>query len=737
MSCHVINYYNGAKIMTPVNSFKDFARLRNSQRNRNMTRMARDGDVNAKRKMVQMNYSCLPNNGRLKGATQESDSVGMDVDFKAGMDKKEFDALFEATKKKILDKAEEIGLLMLERSATKGMHLVFRRHNEMSQEDNLKWASSLLGIEYDNGAKDITRVFFSPTAEPGDLFFCKDELFRNEMPGKQIITQPAQEDVKQPAQAEVKQPEDADVNIYGYDFTKIISKYWELYNNSEEPKVGNRNSLTFTLAHDLRTICDYDFDALKKVIPRYAGLPEKEYDSCLNNALQQPRKGISYRMQKVINVINGDKATASPNVDDIYSATPPPMPKELPWPMGQIASKAPDYYKPAVCENAFSAMTVNMSDVRFTYWDNVDHEPTIMSLLVAPMSVGKGCVNKPCLMLVEKVAQKDNIHREREAQWKLKNPAGASSIEPRPKDICIQVLIDNLTDAVFNQRVADANQNGGKYIYVKVDELDTLKNITSRNSCHEVSTIIRKAFDNSKHGQERVGSSSVTGIAPLRFNFNASCCPNIARNFFKRNITDGTITRLSLSTIIKPEGARPIYGSYDEAYRKTIDTIVDMLSSYHGNFTCQKANEFALHLCDENERLADLYDSEAYLVLSYRATVIAWLKGMILYLLNDQQWTNTIEEYVRWSLRYDLWNKMTVFGSMLEDEIAENRLAMRRGPQNLCDMLPDSFKLQDLENLRVKLGRKGGSAKNLLAKWKARGIVEYTSINGDIIKVKK
>ena len=149
-------------------------------------------------------------------------------------------------------------------------------------------------------------------------------------------------------------------------------------------------------------------------------------------------------------------------------------------------------------------MACNMSGVKFVYWDNVVHEATFMDLLSAGMSIGKGCVTKPCHMIMERISDKDKMAREREAEWKLKNPQGATSLEARPKDLCVQWLIDNLTDAVFNQRVADAAQNGEKYIYVKVDELDTLKNITSRNNVMEVSAIIRKAFDNSPHGQERV-----------------------------------------------------------------------------------------------------------------------------------------------------------------------------------------------------------------------------------------
>lgn len=739
MSVHVIEYKDGAKMMRPIQSFKEYAALRNSKHNREMTQQARNGNAEGKRRMIQFCYSCMPTaDGKLKGATMESNSVGMDVDFQAGMDKEEFQRQFDIVKENILAKADELGLLMLERSATKGLHVVFRRHPEMTQEENLKWASKTLGVEADPAAKDITRVFFTPTADAQDLFFCKDELFINEAAEGKKEERTTGERTTGMA---TKSPSTVagDVIYFGYNFTKIIKKYWELYNGGKEPVVGNRNALIFDLARSLRAICDYDINVLKLVIPRYSDLPEQEYEQCLKNALDEPRKGINFKLQKVLNLLNEEENKGKSQLElavALDSKTPPQMPTILPWPMGELCSRAPEYYRPAVCENLFPPMAVNMSGVKFMYWDNVLHEATFMGLLAAPMSIGKGCVNKPCQMMVSKISENDKVAREREAQWKLKNPQGATSLEARPKDLCVQWLIDNLTDAVFNQRVADAAYNGEKYIYVKVDELDTLKNITSRCNEQEVSTIIRKAFDNSPHGQERVGSASVTGIAPLRFNFNASSCPKNARYFFRKNITDGTITRLSVSTIIKPEGARPVFGKYDDEYRATVNTVVEMLESFHGTYECEEANQFAQRLCDENERLAELYDSEGYLVLSYRATVIAWLKGMVLWLLNGQQWTTVIEDYVRWSLRYDLWCKMLIFGEMLEKEIAENKLSNHRGPQNLCEMLPERFRLKDLENLRSRLGKRGGSAKNLLAKWKERGIVSYESIDGEIVKCK-
>ena len=184
MSCFEVYYDGGVKKMRPINSFKDYAAIRNSQKNRRNTKAARGGDSEAKKHMVQFCYSCLPNDdGTLKGTKRVSNSVGMDIDFTKDMPKKEFEAAFEIMKDNILDNAEKLRLLMLERSATKGLHLVFERHPDLSQEKNLEWAQKLLGVEFDKGAKDITRVFFTPTADPKDLFFCKDELFVNEEGG--------------------------------------------------------------------------------------------------------------------------------------------------------------------------------------------------------------------------------------------------------------------------------------------------------------------------------------------------------------------------------------------------------------------------------------------------------------------------------------------------------------------------------------------------------------------------
>ncbi|MCI7255799.1 MAG: hypothetical protein MR559_00525, partial [Prevotella sp.] len=528
----------------------------------------------------------------------------------------------------------------------------------------------------------------------------------------------------------------------GLPYSHIVKEFLRQFNNGETPVEGNRNVMTFELAKALRSICDYNIDIMKQVIPRYDNFPEEEYIRTLQSALDEPRRGVSYKLQKVLEALYARQNNEAPKVDyETENELPPEMPKKLPYPLELLSSKVPEMYKAAVCEAVFAPLSTYVHGVKFRYWDGVEHEPTFMSVLCAPMSIGKGCVRMPINIILEDLLKRDESNRAREAEWKVKNPSAKQKKDPRPSDICIQVLIDNLTDAVFNQRVYDADKNGERFLYTSVDELDTLKNITSRGTASEVSILIRKAFDNSKHGQERVGADSVTGIAPLRFNFNASTTPRNLQKFFCREMTTGTITRLSLSTIIKPADAkRPVFKEYDSVYKEEVRKLTQKLSSLSGEIPCPNCNKFAEQLCDENEKLAALYGSDSYLTLSYRSTVIAWLKGMMLYVMNGEKWTKEIQDYMEWSLRYDLWVKMNIIGKMLDEaQNEEVNATSSRGPKNMLLMLKDEFKIEDLIILRKRMNKSVdlNIIKTQLCMWRTRNLVEFESFNDVIRKIKK
>lgn len=805
MSCYVIFYENGAKMMRPVLTAAEYRNLRNSNYQKRLVAGIRNGDAKQKMRLLQMNYSCMATppslqKAPLKGCKSPSMSVGMDVDFDPSAP--DYEEMMEKAPEMVLSKKDELGLLMLERSARKGYHLVFRRHFMdglaegkilENQEINLKWASELLGVKFDEAAKDITRVFFSTTASEEDLLFLDDTLFEQTAPnienlagsgsstngsaangsstsrstaGKENPSNSAEASQKSadaqqasnaqnPADAQqtsntqqasnAQNPANASniSSLYnGIPYSEIISKYWELYNFGKLPTMGDRNVKTFELAVTLRAICNYSLPQLEAVIPRYDNFPEQEWRTTLESALKEPRKGMPYRLRQVLLAIQSDsKIAATGGSRDV----PPAMPQKLPKLLKLLSSKVPQMYKPAVCEAIFPALAIHLHGVKFRYWDNVDHEPTFMNVLIAPMSVGKGAIKKPIDFILADIKEADKPNRLREAEWKRKNPSGKTKAkDPRPNDICIQILIDNLTDAVFNQRVVDAHENGHRFVYTRVDEVEQLKKVTSRGTVDEVSILIRKAFDNAEHGQERVGADSITGIAPLRWNFNASTTIPNAHRFFLKSVNDGTLSRLNLSTIIKPrledaqennqassqqspDDSLPIFGIYDDKFAQDLKPYLDRLSSASGLIECPQALKLAKELTRENDKRASLYESEAYRILSYRANVIAYLKAMVLYVAQGYHWSEDIAEYVRWSEQMDLWCKMRFFGTQLEEEILQEVKQINASPQNLLSTLPDEFTYEQFLRHRQQQG-KCGDGKNTLRTWKHRGYVVYDEI---------
>ena len=717
MSTHYVYTKDGVKYMRPVHTREEYLSLRDGGEQQYLMHRIRDGDETVKHRLVQMNYSCLPNDdGTLKGSTRMSTTVGMDIDHLSPEE-------MPAVRDRILAKKDELGLNMLEESARGcGYHLVFARRPHMSQEENLQWAANLLGVPYDKQAKDITRVFFTTSAD--QLLYLDDAIFEIGEAADTVIQCDS-------SNSAVSATYDADAKYNGTPFTEIIAKYWELFNGGKEPVVGDRNALTFELAVTLRSICGYDLGQLMAVIPNYWGEDgSDEYRKTLENALKEPRKGMSYRLKQVLQAL---KSQAGVKACGGTMTTPPPMPKKLPPLIKLLTKNVPWYYKPAVASAVFPALGAHLHGVKFRYWDNVEHEATFMNLLVGRQSIGKGSIKKPIDYIMEDIRQRDLPNREREAEWKRKNPAGKQKKDPRPVDICIQMLIDNLTDAVFNQRIVDAHNNGQRYIFTIVDEVEALKKVTSKCSVDEVGLLIRKAFDNSLAGQERVGADSVSGIAPLRWNFNASTTPPNARKFFYKMVNDGTVGRLDVATIIRndddDDDDPPIQGIYDEQFAAELKPYIDRLEAASGLIECPQAKRLSLDIRLENKEAARLFESEAYRVLSYRANVIAWLKGMLLYVAHGYRWDKTIADFVRWSEQYNLWCKMLYFGAQLEKELREEvEIQRRSGPQNLLRFLPDEFTREQYMLMRQQQGRQG-DGDSALRQWITRGHLVYDEVS--------
>lgn len=825
---NLIYFENRRKLARTITTAEEFHALRNSAHQTLLVdRVRQTGDIRAKKQLLQFNYSCIITGGRLRGSKTPAATIGMDIDAPHILPAKGTPGYMgdteaewlEAVPQRVMDHKDELGLLLLERSCRHGYHLVFRRREfpdapvsnvAANQEANLKWASQLIGVPFDEGAKDVTRVFFATTSKPDDLLYFDPAIFDTTMPtgtdpstsrplapAAASRTAPAAassapvsvpfsslsassssagsaspEADAESASATAVSPDnklndsdfDSDINNADtpgsaadndadngldnapgndadavsaaapgtspdepYPYAQIIARYVDKYWGGKEPCVGDRNTKTYELASTLACICDYSPAMLEQVIPRYAEFDIEEWRATIASAAQQTRRTMPIRLSRILSELRQEALTA----ETTGSEQMPEMPTRLPRLIKLLVSKTPQRYWPAVAEAVFPALGAHLHGVKFRYVDNVDHEPTFMNVLIAPMSSGKSTVKKPIEYIMADIRERDQASRQREAEWKQANPSNATKKEPRPTNICIQMLVDNLTDAAFNQRVVDAERNGHRFIYTIVDEVESLKNVTSRGRSADVSLLIRKAFDNADHGQERVSTDSISGIAPLRWNWNASTTPQNARQFFNKAISDGTLSRLTLSTIVCEDpydnAELPIMGIYDDKFAKDLRPYIVNLSTADGLVECKAAKRLALKLVSECQERAQIYGSEAYLQLSYRATVIAYLKAMTLYVAEGCKWSKTIEDYVRWSLRFDLWTKMRFFGTQLEGEMQKDRETVNLTPRNLIAQLPEEFTFDEYLHLRKKNGSTS-DAQTLLRKWKQRGYVDYDSI---------
>jgi len=759
-------YYEGRrKFALPVRNREELMALRNSPENLEHLAKAQKGDQAEKGKLLQLSYNLGYAGGALAGCKSIGSYFFHDVDC---YDKEHS----EQTKELILSKKDEIGLKGLERSASGGWHLICGRVPGTTILENQVRVATILRLEMDTSAKDLQRVVYSTSGSEDDLPYLDDCLFEEPMSPEECEAEykrlqerqrRGEEDVPAGAkkankhyrpweeegvkvsptpEAFVKEVKDDSpisekqfpTDYHGIGFKEILAKYWEMFNDGKEPMEGDRDTLTYQLACDLRHICGRNADWLDQVIPCYDGFPLEEKRKKIQSALQAKNEGMPYRLKQVLAAL---KSVAGVKACGGTLTSPPPMPKRLPELIKLLTKNVPWFYKPAVANAVFPALAAHLHGVKFRYWDNVDHEATFMHVLIGRQSIGKGTIKKPIEYIMEDIRQRDIPNRQREAEWKQKNPGARQKKDPRPTDICIQMLIDNLTDAVFNQRIVDAHNNGQRFVYTIVDEIDGLKKVTSRGTVDEVGLLIRKAFDNSLAGQERVGADSVSGIAPLRWNFNAACTPPNARRFFYKMVNDGTVSRLDIATIINvddEEDNAPILGIYDHTFAEELKPYIDRLEAANGLIECPQAKALALAMKQENNDAAKLYESEAYRVFSYRANVIAWLKGMVLYVAQGYRWDKTIADFVRWSERYNLWCKMLYFGKQLEKELREEvEMQRQSGPQNLLELLPDEFTKEQYRLMRQSQG-KTGDGESTLRTWTTRKHIVYDEVSGRFCK---
>ena len=646
--------------------------------------------------------------------------------------------------------------------STEGLRLVFVIPEGMDLAAAQRWMSEQLeDADYDTCVKDLARPSFI-VPEDYILYINEEELFKKSEQ-RRTKSEGSEERRTKSEESNSKgccpltsltslnssnSPSEEDNFPQEYDgipYGTLTAKLVELLGG--EPQHGSRNTFIFSLACYLRYLCDDNRQWIKQVIPTFGEDRNKAFatvDSACNR--KQPGR-MPTIVRKAVQMCQDEQVrgrAADYDSDDFGDTRNPDsyfyrvqeMPEKLPRLIKLLVSKTPDLYRPAVAQAVFPALAAHLSATRFRYIDNVEHEATLMNILCAPTGSGKECITQPINRIMADIRRRDAEQRERERAWKDEcNSKGANKDRrERPQGLVIQEVNIDMTNPAFVMRMKEAE---GHFLYAKVNELNLFDALRGKSNQHF--RIMELAFDLGTYGQDRVGVQSVTETVQVRFNWNACCTPKKCREYFRRVVTDGPVSRISFATIERrPCGAAmPVYGSYDAAFDEELKPYIDNLVKARGLVDCPQAIRLASKLVEENAEFARLSQNYVFENLSFRANVIAYLKACVLYVANGMKWEKSIEDFIRWSERYDLWCKLRLFGQMIYDADGEQekQTAKQNGPKNLLTLLPVEFTMDDYIKVRRTQGFDDESIKRVkdaLRQWEHRGyVVKMQSCDSD------
>ena len=507
----------------------------------------------------------------------------------------------------------------------------------------------------------------------------------------------------------------------GVPYEEITKALVELMGGA--PAHGNRNNFIYREACLLRYICNSEAAWIKQVIEIFGEDEAKAFASVESACKVAQSSEMPQLVKQAVEIARKNYlAKQATEKAGIYADVPPQMPARLPKLIKLLTSKVPADFKAPVAMAVFPPLAAHLKGVNFRYIDNQVHEAAMMNLLVAPMSSGKSAVNGPIDCIIEDLVQMDKVNRQKEQDWKDEvNTMGDNKKKPvRPEDICIRIVSPDLTRAAYIQRLDDAQKAGDAYLYCKMDEVDMLKKF------NDPSQLIRLCWDNSEDGQERVGTKSVTARVKTRFNWNASSTIAVTQKFFSvREVADGAVSRLSLATIFLPEFAPyPVVGEYDALFKSQLAPYIHQLNATSGFKECRKARQLIERLGSELMELAQLAYNKPYAEFAKRSLANGFRRAMVLYLANGEKWEKAIEDFIVWSVKYDLWCKMRFFGNQMQEAIdADTRsIYHASGVSNLLLFVHDTFDKAEIQEVCMVHGTKTKLA-ILLCTWKKRGFI--------------
>ena len=636
--------------------------------------------------------------------------------------------------------------------STEGLRLLFVIPRAgMAPDEAQRWMSARLGdAAYDGAVKDLARCSFLVPREYV-LYLDEERLFAPAVPPVGTHHGASDDDAHANDTPQASDDAPADTpqtdapwcvpTFKGIPYSQIIQQWFRLAGG--EPVQGERNDKLHRLASHLRYIADNDEALLLQVMPRY-GLSEEEMKGLIHSACsakwysmpKMMRQAIENEERKMKNeeslkneelrIKNEEWPADDEENNSQLSILNSPLPKRLPALIKLLVSRTPDVYKAAVAHAVFPSLGAHLHNTRFKYIDNVEHEATLMNVLMAGTGAGKDCISEPINRIMADIRRRDDDNLRREREWKneVTSKGANKDKRQRPEGLIIQEIDADMTNPAFVMRMAEAD---GHFLYTKLNEIDQFDALRGSGRGGQQFQIMCLAFDpGNRYGQTRVGAQSVTEKVTIRFNWNASTTIQKGRRYFSKVLTDGPVSRINFCTIPEREiGAdMPVYGTYDAAFDEELRPYIENLVKAQGLIDCPQAYKLAQKLKEECADFARLSQSRVYENLSFRANVIAYLKACVLYVANGCRWDKTFEDFIRWSLQYDLACKMEFFGDAIE--AAMNMPAPdphKPGRRNLLTLLPDDFSFDQAVRVRQEAGLDAKGTSHMLSQWKVRGYI--------------
>ena len=790
----MINYVNNSfdKVLKPCDA-QQFMTLTQSEQTEKLILGHRAGEKNSKAKLPALTYMGVLDEAKYKEYLKKCEEQGtkplgsrraefmrptgllmLDFDH-VGNVRALYDHVLSAFQKHGVHTEPYLALAHITPSGD-GLRLVLKRTVGLTiEQDQQDWCKFIDGVTPDAVCKDISRLSFAPMHK--EVLYYNPSLLFGELPEasdypdgtifsgvKEYRSEGEFLGVKEyrsegvqtiPVTMDNGQTDSADglsssllseattpelQNSFETEYNGV--SYGEIVRRLEEqlggrPEHGARNSFIFSMACNLRYVCNDDAAWIAAILPTYGEDPQK-HRMTIRSAVNRPMsREMPETLKRALGVAKACSEGGKSEIINHKSELPPALPDVLPQPVVLLTSRTPDRMKAAVAMSVFPPLGTHLRGVDFAYWDGRNYEPTFMNVVVAELSSGKSAVNTPIEYVLADIETRDEVALGREREWKDKCARISTTQDKpeRPKGLVVQILPSDMTNAAFVQRLADAD---GHFLYTQMDEIELLNALKTNTAGNNVSAILRLAFDCGKYGQARVAANAINAKVRVRWNWNASSTVQRVRKFFAKNVADGTLSRISFATIVKTQADRygrnrPKYLSYGEHFADELRPYIDRLNTCTGTLVCLEAQEWAEQLCDELSNFAEEVEDETYATMSFRAVLMGFFRAMLLYVMNDCRWSEEIAEFAAWSVRYDLWCKMRFFRDMLHSDLEGEETAKQRGPIGLLPMLPKEFTRDDVRALRIAQGMKPDPTA-LINKWVTRKQVLRDAERGVYVK---